>query len=85
MSLYEPIHGSAPDIAGRGHRQPLRHHPLGGHDARPELRPARPRRAPSRAAVETALDGGARTADIAAAGEPALTTDEMTDRVIAAL
>ncbi len=37
------------------------------------------------AAVETALAGGARTADIAAAGEPTLGTDEMTDRVIAAL
>jgi 3-isopropylmalate dehydrogenase len=36
-------------------------------------------------AVETALAGGARTADIAAPGEPALTTDQMTDRVIAAL
>ena len=36
-------------------------------------------------AVETALTGGARTADIAAAGEPVLTTGEMTDRVIAAL
>ncbi len=37
------------------------------------------------AAVEAALAGGARTADIAAAGEHVLTTDEMTDRVIAAL
>jgi branched-chain amino acid aminotransferase len=26
--LYEPIHGSAPDIAGQWHRQPHWHHPL---------------------------------------------------------
>ena len=39
VSLYEPIHGSAPDIAGRGSGQPVRHHPLGGHDARAEPRP----------------------------------------------
>ncbi len=31
--LYEPIHGSAPDIAGQGHRQPDRHHPERGHAA----------------------------------------------------
>jgi 3-isopropylmalate dehydrogenase len=27
IGLYEPIHGSAPDIAGRGIANPLRHHP----------------------------------------------------------
>ena len=27
LGLYEPIHGSAPDIAGQGHRQPARHDP----------------------------------------------------------
>jgi len=36
-------------------------------------------------AVETALALGARTRDIATDGETVLTTDEMTDRVIAAL
>ncbi len=29
FGLYEPVHGSAPDIAGKGHREPDRRHPLG--------------------------------------------------------
>ena len=33
LGLYEPIHGTAPDIAGRGHREPLGGNPEGGHDA----------------------------------------------------
>ncbi len=31
--LFEPVHGSAPDIAGQGHGQPARLHPLGRHAA----------------------------------------------------
>ena len=27
FGMYEPIHGSAPDIAGKGNRQPHRNHP----------------------------------------------------------
>ena len=43
--LYEPVHGSAPTLAGRGHREPRGRHPLRGHDARARARPARPRAA----------------------------------------
>ena len=84
VSLYEPIHGSAPDIAGRGVVNPcatilsaamMLELSLGLPDAARAVE----------SAVETALAAGARTADIAAPGEPVLTTDEMTDRVIAAL
>ncbi len=32
--LFEPVHGSAPDIAGKGHCQPARHVPV-GRDAPP--------------------------------------------------
>ena len=32
QAMYEPIHGSAPDIAGRGGRQPAREHPQCRHD-----------------------------------------------------
>ena len=40
--LYEPIHGSAPDIARRpGQGQPHRHHPVGGHDVPVLLPPGR--------------------------------------------
>ena len=33
--LYEPIHGSAPDIAGKGIANPYRHHPQRGAAAAP--------------------------------------------------
>ncbi|MGD0997516.1 MAG: 3-isopropylmalate dehydrogenase [Thermoleophilia bacterium] len=84
VSLYEPIHGSAPDIAGRGVVNPC----ATILSAAMMLDLSFGQTAAARAvegAVETALAGGARTADIAAPGEPALTTDQMTDRVIAAL
>ena len=35
--LFEPVHGSAPDIAGSGTRQPARHVRLRGDDAAPRL------------------------------------------------
>jgi len=84
VSLYEPIHGSAPDIAGRGVVNPCA--TILSTAMMLELSFGQTAAARAvEAAVETALAGGARTADIAAAGEPVLTTDEMTDRVIAAL
>ena len=36
--LFEPVHGSAPDIAGTGRRQPAGDVPLGGDDAAPRTR-----------------------------------------------
>ena len=39
-SMFEPVHGSAPDIAGPGRRRPHRRDPLG----LPAARPPRPRR-----------------------------------------
>jgi len=84
VSLYEPIHGSAPDIAGRGIVNPCATILSAAMMLDLSLGEAAAARAVE-AAVEAALAAGARTADIAAAGEPVLTTDEMTDRVIAAL
>ena len=46
--LYEPIHGSAPDIAGQGKANPLRHDPVGGDDAAPLRSACRPRPSGSR-------------------------------------
>jgi 3-isopropylmalate dehydrogenase len=79
--VYEPIHGSAPDIAGQGVANPcgtigsvalLLRHSLGLEQ--------------EAAAVEAALAGavgdGVRTPDIALAGEPHATTDELTAAVI---
>lgn len=79
--LYEPIHGSAPDIAGRNIANPcgtiasvalLLRHSL---DLEEEAR-----------LVETALlkviSNGARTADIARGNDPVLSTSAMTAKVV---
>jgi 3-isopropylmalate dehydrogenase len=78
--LYEPIHGSAPDIAGKGVANPLAailsfEMALRWSLGRPELADR------LYAAVNRALESGARTADIGGK----LTTSEMGDAVIAAL
>jgi 3-isopropylmalate dehydrogenase len=82
--LYEPIHGSAPDIAGQGIANPvgtilsvalLLRHSLG----------LEKEAAAVEAAVSKAIDDGARTADIAEAGRTPLTTREMGDAILAAL
>ncbi len=81
MGLYEPIHGSAPDIAGQGIANPLaailsaalllRHSLALEQEAR---------------AVETAVDGalraGYRTHDLAGQGEQALGTREMGEMIV---
>jgi 3-isopropylmalate dehydrogenase len=82
--VFEPVHGSAPDIAGHGLANPLatflsvamllRHGLDRSGDAdRVE------------SAVESALVAGFRTADIAARGAPAVGTEEMTTAVIGGL
>ena len=78
--LYEPIHGSAPDIAGQGKANPcaailsaamLLRHSLGEAAAADRVE----------AAVAAALAGGARTGDLGGT----LSTGAMADRIIAAL
>ncbi|MCC7489577.1 MAG: 3-isopropylmalate dehydrogenase [Gammaproteobacteria bacterium] len=82
--LYEPIHGSAPDIAGRGIANPcgtilsvamLLRHTLGleAEAARIEH------------AVHEVLDSGLRTRDIATAGGREASTVQMGDAVVARL
>jgi 3-isopropylmalate dehydrogenase len=84
FGLYEPIHGTAPDIAGQGKANPLaailsaalllRHSlSLEGEAAAVE------------AGVEQVLAAGARTADIAARKDTCLSTAEMGKRVAAAI
>jgi 3-isopropylmalate dehydrogenase len=79
--LYEPIHGSAPDIAGKGIANPvgtilsaalLLRHSLG---LEVEARAIE-------AAVHAALEQGLRTADIAAGGS-AVSTAEAGGRIVA--
>ena len=81
LGVYEPIHGSAPDIAGRGIANPygaiLSAALLLRHSLELEAEAT---------AVETAvvraLDAGARTADMAAAGQKAFGSAAVGDRVI---
>jgi 3-isopropylmalate dehydrogenase len=83
-ALYEPIHGSAPDIAGKGIANPL-----GAILSVAMLlrwSANRPAEADAlEAAVAAALAQGARTGDIAAPGEAVIGTRAMGDAVLAAL
>jgi 3-isopropylmalate dehydrogenase len=80
--LFEPVHGSAPDIAGRGTANPLATFLSVAMMLRHGL--ARPGDAGRiEAAVDAVLERGLRTPDLAAAGEATVGTDEMTDAVLA--
>ena len=82
--LYEPIHGSAPDIAGRGIANPLATILSAAMLLRWSLGLAAEADAVE-AAVGRVLDEGCRTADIARPGERAIGTVEMGERVAATL
>ena len=82
--LYEPIHGSAPDMVGQGVANPcgtilsvalLLRHSLDLHEEAAALE----------AAVHRAIRDGARTGDISCPGARAFSTREVGDAVIAAL
>jgi 3-isopropylmalate dehydrogenase len=82
--LYEPIHGSAPDIAGKGIANPvgtilsvamLLRHSLGLNAEAEAIERA----------VTQAIESGARTPDIAAQGARVFSTREVGDAVIARL
>jgi 3-isopropylmalate dehydrogenase len=84
MGLYEPIHGSAPDIAGQGAANPI----ATILSAAMLLRYSFGLEAEARqveAAVDAAITGGCRTRDLAAAGEAFLTTRQMTAAILARL
>jgi 3-isopropylmalate dehydrogenase len=82
--LFEPVHGSAPDIAGQGIANPLATFLSAAMMLRHGLeRPDDAARIES--AVDAVLGQGLRTPDLAAAGESAIGTDEMTDAVLSQL
>lgn len=74
--IYEPIHGSAPDIAGKGIANPIATILSCAMMLRYSFSMQKEADAID-AAVERVLDAGHRTADIAARGETALSTSEM--------
>ena len=82
--MFEPVHGSAPDIAGTGAANPLATFLSVAMMLRHGLdRPADAERIES--AIEATLERGLRSADLAGGGEEPVGTDEMTDAVISAL
>jgi 3-isopropylmalate dehydrogenase len=83
VGLYEPVHGSAPDIAGRDAANPLAailsaamllEHSLDAPEAANAIRQA----------VTDTLDAGHRTADLTASGGESVGCAEMGDRVLEA-
>ncbi|HWI95365.1 MAG TPA: 3-isopropylmalate dehydrogenase [Solirubrobacterales bacterium] len=82
--LFEPVHGSAPDIAGQGVANPLAtflsaammlRHGLDRADDATRIE----------SAVDAVLNRGLRTPDLAGEGETAVGTDEVTEAVLAEL
>src|SRR5580700_8995646 len=82
--IYEPIHGSAPDIAGRGIANPCGTILSSALLLRHSLGLAAEAAAVERAVAE-ALAAGARSADLAAPGTQALSTSQAGDAVISRL
>ncbi len=84
VGLYEPIHGSAPDIAGRGIANPcaaiasaamLLRHSLGLEQEALAVENA----------ISAAISSGARTADIVSVNESPISTDEMIVAIVGQL
>ena len=82
--LYEPIHGTAPDIAGKGVANPLATILSAAMLLRYSLKDEKNARR-IEGAVTKALREGLRTADIHTAGTRKVGTAEMGDAVVAAL
>ncbi len=80
LGLYEPIHGSAPDIEAKALANPcgaiasvamLLRHSLGLDEEANAVETA----------IRGAIDSGARTADLAVAGDAIMSTAEMTEAI----
>ncbi len=82
--MYEPIHGSAPDIAGKGIANPLATILSAGMMLRYTFNQAEAADRIEKA-VNTALDAKVRTADIYSEGMNKVSTAQMGDAVVSAL
>ncbi len=83
-ALYEPVHGSAPDIAGRGIANPLAMIGSLAMALRYSFDMGTEADRLEQAIAQTLADGH-RTADIARSGEAVISTSAMGDAVVAAL
>lgn len=81
LGLYEPIHGSAPDIAGQGIANPCGTIASVALLLRHSLRLEEEASAVENA-VAAVIAGGGRTADIATANDRVLSTAAMTDAIL---
>lgn len=79
--LYEPIHGSAPDIAGQSKANPIATILSAAMMLRYSFGLSEEAEAIENA-VDKVLNEGFRTADLAKNGEGFLSTDEITDKII---
>jgi 3-isopropylmalate dehydrogenase len=84
VGLYEPVHGSAPDIAGKGIANPLGAILTGALLLRHSFQLVR-EAACIENAVSSVLNSGYRTADLSQAGQSSVTTAEMGRRVVEAV
>ena len=84
LALYEPIHGSAPDIAGQGKANPLAMILCVAMMLRTTFGQEQAAAAVERA-VEAVLDAGYRTPDLAEAGCETVGTGKIGDQVAAAI
>ncbi|GBD93820.1 3-isopropylmalate dehydrogenase [bacterium BMS3Abin05] len=84
VGLFEPVHGSAPDIAGKNRANPLAAIATAAMMLRYGLQENQAAAAIENA-IEKVLTDGCRTADISESGATVLSTSEMGDRVAAAL
>ena len=84
LGLYEPIHGSAPDIAGKGLANPIATILSAAMMLRYTFGLVAEAEAVE-AAVNTVLEAGHRTGDIAKAGETPVGCAEMGDLIVAAI
>ncbi|MCS7071841.1 MAG: isocitrate/isopropylmalate family dehydrogenase, partial [Anaerolinea sp.] len=82
--LYEPVHGSAPDIAGQGKANPIGSILSAALLLRYSLGLEQEARAVE-AAVDAALADGARTADIAPPGVKPVSTGELVQAIVSRL
>jgi 3-isopropylmalate dehydrogenase len=83
VGLYEPVHGSAPDIAGQNKANPLG--AIGSVAAMLEYSfGLKEEAARVNAAIEAVLDSGHVTADLKPTGAPA-TTEQVGEAVCAAI
>ena len=84
FGMYEPIHGSAPDIAGKDIANPLATIISVSMMLRYSLNQA-PLADKINAAVNVVLDQGYRTEDISAVGDTIVGTEEMGDLIVDAI